>query len=48
MNDAGYQQNPLASYGAANLNTLKSVSKKYDPKQVFQKLQNTGFLVSKA
>ena len=48
MNDASYSQNPLASYGAANLAKLKAVSKKYDPVQVFQTLQNSGFLLSKA
>jgi hypothetical protein len=48
MNDSGYQQSPLASYGSASLSYLKSMSKKYDPTQVFQRLQNSGFLVSKA
>ena len=47
MNDGGYLQDPLKSYGSASLNNLKTVSKKYDPTQVFQKLQNSGFLVSR-
>jgi len=48
MNDASRDQNPLALYGSTNLAKLKAVSKKYDPSQVFQKLQNDGFLLSKA
>ncbi|KAH7383999.1 hypothetical protein BKA66DRAFT_417423 [Pyrenochaeta sp. MPI-SDFR-AT-0127] len=47
-NDAGSSQNVMASYGAESLANLKSVSRKYDPAQVFQKLQVGGFLVSKA
>jgi hypothetical protein len=48
MNDSGYQQDPLKSYGASNLATIQAVAKKYDPKAVFQKLQNNGFKFSKA
>lgn len=48
MNDATYSQNPLASYGAANVARLRDVSRRYDPAQVFQRLQNDGFLLSKA
>ena len=48
QNDASYTQNVLAGYGAANLAALQAASKKYDPWQVMQKLQNGGFLVSKA
>ncbi|KAF7594710.1 hypothetical protein BBP40_008603 [Aspergillus hancockii] len=47
MNDASRDQNPLLSYGEENLVKLKAVSLKYDPSQVFQKLQNNGFLLSK-
>ncbi len=47
MNDARRDQNPLASYGAANVARLRAVSKKYDPAQVFQKLQHDGFLLRK-
>ncbi|KAJ4365087.1 hypothetical protein N0V83_008704 [Neocucurbitaria cava] len=47
-NDAGGHQNVMASYGAESLAKLKAVSKKYDAKQVFQRLQADGFLVSKA
>ncbi|KAM3515926.1 hypothetical protein MY11210_000466 [Beauveria gryllotalpidicola] len=48
MNDASRDQNPLASYGPANLARLKAVACKYDGEKVFQKLQNGGFLLSKA
>lgn len=47
MNDASRDENPLMSYGEENLAKLKAVSLKYDPSQVFQKLQNDGFLLSK-
>lgn len=47
MNDASRDQNPLASYGSDNVAKLKDVSQKYDPKQIFQTLQNSGFLLSK-
>ncbi len=47
MNDAGRDQNPLGSYGAQNIAKLKAISRKYDPAQVFQKLQNDGFLLRK-
>lgn len=39
QNYASYQQNVFASYGADNLAKLKSISAKYDPQQVWQKLQ---------
>jgi hypothetical protein len=45
MNDASRDQNPLASYGAANIAKLKSIAAKYDPFKVFQTLQNDGFLL---
>ncbi|KAF2014433.1 FAD-binding domain-containing protein [Aaosphaeria arxii CBS 175.79] len=48
LNDASRDQNPLASYGAANLQRMRTIAKKYDPGEVFQKLQNGGFLLSKA
>ncbi|KAL9118079.1 MAG: hypothetical protein Q9187_005380 [Circinaria calcarea] len=47
MNDASRDQNPLAAYGSTNVEKLKAVSRKYDPSQVFQTLQNDGFLLSK-
>jgi hypothetical protein len=48
MNDASRDQNPLASYGQKNLQRLKQIAGKYDPGQLFQKVQNSGFLLSKA
>jgi len=47
-NDAEASQNVMASYGSSNLASLKAVSTKYDPAQVFQKLQAGGWFVSKA
>ncbi len=47
MNDASRDQNPLAAYGSTNIERLKAASRKYDPSQVFQTLQNDGFLLSK-
>lgn len=47
MNDASRDQSPIAKYGATNINKLKQAALKYDPTQVFQKLQNSGFLLSK-
>ena len=48
MNDGSRDQNPLVHYGTDNLAKLKIVSQKYDSSQVFQTLQNDGFLLSKA
>lgn len=45
MNDASRDQNPLATYPAANLEKLKAVAAEYDPHGVFQSLQNGGFLL---
>lgn len=39
MNYASMFQDVISSYGAENKDKLKSVARKYDPKQVFQKLQ---------
>jgi len=47
-NYSSRDQNPLASYGADNLAKLKAIALKYDPEQVFQLLQNGGWLVSRA
>ncbi len=48
MNDAGFNQNVLASYGPDNLKRLRDVASRYDPFQVFQNLQKDGFLLRKA
>ncbi|KAF2710660.1 FAD linked oxidase-like protein [Pleomassaria siparia CBS 279.74] len=45
MNDASRDQNPIASYGQQNVQRLKTIASEYDPEQVFQKLQNGGFLL---
>lgn len=45
MNDAGSEQAVLQSFGADNVRRLKSIAAKYDPKEVFQRLQNDGFLL---
>ena len=39
MNYASKYQDPIAGYGSSNKARLQSIAKKYDPKQVFQKLQ---------
>ena len=44
-NDASRDQNPIASYGAANVQKLKEVAEKYDPERVFQNQQSGGFLL---
>lgn len=46
-NYASHDQDPLASYGAENLQKLKDIASKYDPQHVFQRLQYNGWLVSK-
>ncbi|GAP89749.1 putative FAD binding domain-containing protein [Rosellinia necatrix] len=48
MNDAGYNQNVLASFGPKNLKRLRDIASRYDPTGVFQTLQNNGFLLKKA
>ena len=48
QNDASYTQSPLRSYGDESLGFLNDMAEKYDPEGVFQKLQNSGFLISRA
>ena len=43
LNYAWEDEAPYTHYGKANLQLLHSVSKKYDPKGMFQKLRQTGF-----
>lgn len=43
LNDAAIDQKVIASYGDAQVKELVKVSKKYDPKGVFQKLAKGGF-----
>lgn len=45
LNDASKDQSPIATYGAANVDKLKTIALKYDPDQLFQNLQNDGFLI---
>lgn len=47
MNDCSRDQNPISAYGRENIARLKIIALKYDKKQLFQKLQNSGFLLSK-
>ena len=47
-NDAAATQSPLRSYGVDNLNKMKAVAAAYDPAEVFQKLQHSGFKLSVA
>ncbi|KAH3950843.1 hypothetical protein HBI25_174980 [Parastagonospora nodorum] len=43
MNYASQFMDPISSYGAKNVDRLRRISKKYDPKQVFQKLHPGHF-----
>lgn len=43
LNYAADFQNPIAGYGVANVDNLKKVGKKYDPRQLFQKHIPGGF-----
>jgi len=43
LNYALESQDPIASYGQDNVGFLRQVSRRYDPKQVFQKLVPGGF-----
>ena len=48
MNDANNMQDIFKGYGDASLARLQAISQAYDSQQVFQRLQNDGFLLSKA
>jgi hypothetical protein len=43
MNYASQFEDPISSYGAANVARLRAISKKYDPQQVFQLLHPGHF-----
>ena len=46
VNHAGYFQKPLCATGRDNVEFMKGVAKKYDPKGVFQKLVPGGHKLS--
>ena len=46
LNYAAYWQNPIGSYGIANMAKLKAASEKYDPSGLFQTGAPGGFKVS--
>ncbi|KAF5023557.1 hypothetical protein F66182_4370 [Fusarium sp. NRRL 66182] len=48
MNYASQFQDVISSYGSSNKAKLKSISKKYDPRQVYQKLQPGYFKLDRA
>ena len=48
MNYAGMTQDVIASYGVENKGRLKQIAKKYDPQEVFQKLQPGYFKLDRA
>lgn len=47
MNDASQLQSPFQKYSTESLDFLTGVSQKWDPEDVFQNLQNAGFLLPK-
>jgi hypothetical protein len=47
LNYADKKQNPLASYGAANVEKMKAAAMKYDPHGIFQNMMPGGFKISK-
>ncbi|KAI0099190.1 hypothetical protein GGR51DRAFT_397511 [Nemania sp. FL0031] len=47
INDATWDQNPIASYGASNVRRLREIARRYDPDEVFQRLQGDGHLLRK-
>ncbi|KAI0882021.1 uncharacterized protein GGS22DRAFT_191752 [Annulohypoxylon maeteangense] len=47
LNDATWDQHPIASYGEENVRKLREIAQRYDPAEVFQKLQGDGFLLHK-
>jgi hypothetical protein len=46
MNYADTSQQPLATYGAENVQKIRKAAAKYDPGEVFQKLCPGGFKIS--
>lgn len=48
LNYALQNQDPLGSYGKANLDKIKAAAKVYDPTGVFQKLVPGGYKIANA
>jgi hypothetical protein len=48
LNYADAYQDPLASYGAENLQKIRAAARKYDPEGVFQTKVPGGFKISRA
>ena len=48
LNYADKSQDPIASYGVENVEKMRSVATKYDPKRVFQRLCPGGFKIPAA
>jgi hypothetical protein len=46
MNDSNFAQSPLKHYGEVSISLMKKAAAKYDPNEIFQTLQNNGFLLS--
>ncbi|KAL3487042.1 hypothetical protein BJX62DRAFT_241439 [Aspergillus germanicus] len=47
MNNAGPDDDVIASYGKANWNRLQEISVKYDPKRTFQRLCRGGYKIER-
>ena len=47
LNYADAYQDPLGSYGSANVDKIRAAAKKYDPKGMFQTQAPGGFKISK-
>ena len=47
LNYADAYQDPLGSYGSANVAKIRAAAKKYDPKGIFQTQAPGGFKISK-
>jgi hypothetical protein len=48
LNYAGSEQDPLSSYGTANVAFMKDVAARYDPAGIFQNRVRGGYKISKA
>lgn len=46
-NYASLDQDPFSTYGKENLDRLRNIARSYDPKGVFQILQNGGWLLDR-